>query len=544
LLLKNHIAMKEKMINMAHYANPLSKRNTMIVAVLSLVLLCPMSFGNTDQTSNKNSLYIDSKLMENLGTLDWVQATTAAPWTPRQFHGALAFENKIWILGGIDQDFPFSHSNDVWYSTDGMSWTLATDEVPWANGPFYTRDRFASVVFDNKMWIMGGGNADVHLNDIWYSSDGVNWIQVTEHAQWSARSNLQGLMLDNKIWIIGGDRGGPRFNDVWYSSDGVTWTQVTDNAEWGILHGYSTAVFQDKMWVIGGYNHTYGSLVGSVWSSVDGAQWTYEGDCGARSDQTSVVAGGGIWLMGGNYAGYYTNGVWSSPDGANWDWVDCGSHWEPKIRHASVAFDGKICVLGGLNMTKNYTANDVWYAEVFNAHFSGAPLTDTAPLIVQFTDESISVLETITSWLWDFGDGATSTEQHPVHTYDLRGLYDVSLTVTSASNTDIETKTGYIHVTDAEHPYHSADIDQDHKISLSELLRIIQFYNSGGLHCASATEDGYAPGMGDQTCDLHASDYNPPDWTINMSELLRIIQFFRSPGYYPCIDGEDGFCVD
>ena len=35
-------------------------------------------------------------------------------------------------------------------------------------------------------------------------------------------------------------------------------------------------------------------------------------------------------------------------------------------------------------------------------------------------------------WLWDFGDGMTSTQQHPVHTYALPGTYAVSLTTTSS----------------------------------------------------------------------------------------------------------------
>jgi Leucine-rich repeat (LRR) protein len=90
---------------------------------------------------------------------------------------------------------------------------------------------------------------------------------------------------------------------------------------------------------------------------------------------------------------------------------------------------------------------------------------------------------------------------------------------------------------------HSADQDGDFRINLSELLRVIQFFNSGGYHCQTGTEDGYAPGLaGDQTCAPHSSDYNPQDWRISLSELLRVIQFFNSGGYHPCAEGEDGFC--
>ncbi|HNR31489.1 MAG TPA: hypothetical protein PKI11_11425, partial [Candidatus Hydrogenedentes bacterium] len=85
---------------------------------------------------------------------------------------------------------------------------------------------------------------------------------------------------------------------------------------------------------------------------------------------------------------------------------------------------------------------------------------------------------------------------------------------------------------------------------LTELLRVIQFYNSGGFHCAANpgdTEDGFVPGTGaDQTCCPHDSDYAPsgPDWQIVLTELLRLIQFYNSGGYHYCpVDGtEDGFC--
>ncbi len=95
---------------------------------------------------------------------------------------------------------------------------------------------------------------------------------------------------------------------------------------------------------------------------------------------------------------------------------------------------------------------------------------------------------------------------------------------------------------------HTADQNGDNEISLSELLRVIQFFNSSGFHCQAGTEDGYAPGTGDTaSCDPHASDYNPQDWAISLSELLRVIQFFNSAGYHACPSEdpptEDGFCV-
>ncbi len=58
------------------------------------------------------------------------------------------------------------------------------------------------------------------------------------------------------------------------------------------------------------------------------------------------------------------------------------------------------------------------------ADFTETPTSGTAPLQVQFTDHSPSKP---TNWLWDFGDGTTSTSQNPSHTYTTPGTYSVTL---------------------------------------------------------------------------------------------------------------------
>jgi Leucine-rich repeat (LRR) protein len=97
---------------------------------------------------------------------------------------------------------------------------------------------------------------------------------------------------------------------------------------------------------------------------------------------------------------------------------------------------------------------------------------------------------------------------------------------------------------------HAADQNGDGVIGLSELLRVIQFYNLSGYGCdeeGNPSEDGYLPGPGGaQDCPPHSSDYNPQDWDISLSELLRLIQFYNNLGFEPCNTEpptEDGFCL-
>ena len=71
------------------------------------------------------------------------------------------------------------------------------------------------------------------------------------------------------------------------------------------------------------------------------------------------------------------------------------------------------------------------------AGFSATPTLGTPPLDVQFIDESTGE---ITQWAWTFGDGGTSTERSPSHTYSAAGEYTVSLTVTGPDGSDVETR--------------------------------------------------------------------------------------------------------
>jgi PKD repeat protein len=67
------------------------------------------------------------------------------------------------------------------------------------------------------------------------------------------------------------------------------------------------------------------------------------------------------------------------------------------------------------------------------ASFSAAPISGNSPLPVTFKDTSTG---SPTSWLWDFGDGTTSTKQDLTHIYFVSGNYIVNLTVTNAKGTD------------------------------------------------------------------------------------------------------------
>lgn len=202
----------------------------------------------------------------------------AAPWQRRHDAGWLVYNNMLWIVGGDNNTG--NYQNDVWSSVDGLNWVQVTDTVPWAD-----RATQSVMVFNNLMWLMGGQTINLNpnivtagtaYNDVYSSADGVSWKLVTPQAGWSPRGQIIGqVVYGGKMWIIGGGTYDVRtyLNDVWSSSDGATWTQVTSAAPWAGRQFHNVAVFADKMWVVAG--GTAASEGGStdVWYSTDGSNW-------------------------------------------------------------------------------------------------------------------------------------------------------------------------------------------------------------------------------------------------------------------------------
>lgn len=76
------------------------------------------------------------------------------------------------------------------------------------------------------------------------------------------------------------------------------------------------------------------------------------------------------------------------------------------------------------------------------------------PLAMPFTDQSFSTYNDVNSWYWHFGDGRTSTQQHPTHTYNQPGIYNVQLIATTSKGC-IDTITKRV----TFHPKPKADFD-------------------------------------------------------------------------------------
>jgi gliding motility-associated-like protein len=140
----------------------------------------------------------------------------------------------------------------------------------------------------------------------------------------------------------------------------------------------------------------------------------------------------------------------STGNPASWSW-NLGNSTTSTLQNPSTTYftPGTYTVsLTVTNASGSNTKTITNYITVFappTVNFSGDSTVTCPPKNVQFTNLTTPGSSGSTSYLWDFGDGNTSTQINPNHTYTTVGNYNVSLIVTNSNGcTKSLTKTGYI----------------------------------------------------------------------------------------------------
>ncbi len=204
----------------------------------------------------------DGALYTSADGVDWTLVTDSAPWAGRYAAGGIVFADRMWVMGGRKASTLF---NDVWSSTDGIDWTLETENAPWSKRQLFSM----LAVHGGKMWVMGGGITTYHpfkaYSDVWSSPDGKTWSRVTESAPWPPRIWSTSVVYRNRLWILGGFRAEPTWNnfgDAWYSVDGADWNELVTETGWSPRHELSAYVHAEKLWVVAG---NFWPLKNDVW---------------------------------------------------------------------------------------------------------------------------------------------------------------------------------------------------------------------------------------------------------------------------------------
>ena len=238
------------------------------------------------------------------------------------------------------------------------------------------RSTHGSLVFQDKMWLIGGRTAsENHIAEVWSSTDGYNWTEVNPSAAFGARKEFVSMVHDGKMWVLGGEiEGNLLANDVWYSSDGATWHEATPAASWHVRDYFGGVAFasgatgSDEMWVLGHYTGDARGIPGveDHHYSTDGSTWSSVSVSGLPpSSFFPAITFNNVILIVGGY--FYTNSAWSesntiysSTDGVNWAELSVsGSIWDARRLHTTLVYDDKLWILAGYS---GYNRDDYWYS--------------------------------------------------------------------------------------------------------------------------------------------------------------------------------------
>lgn len=174
----------------------------------------------------------------------------------------------------------------------------------------------------------------------------------------------------------------------------------------------------------------------------------------------------------------------------------------------------------------NHTATGIDLQDLCKADFIPERYMTCVLDSLQFTDLSIATPDT---WLWNFGDGETSTEQHPVHVYYTAGNYPVTLTVTKGGNT-ITAAVQTVYVSD-QNPVAAYVQDFESVSSISDIALLNQTDNAALAYQLSGSvgynSNSSARVQTNDTTEAYAGRTSLLSSAINLSGKVNVPFHFK-----------------
>lgn len=284
----------------------------------------------------------------------WILRNSDPGFGVRSELTCINYKGRLWVIAGMGNQIYY---NDIWNTSDGTNWECVNKEAE-----FSARYGHSSVVFNDKMWVIGGYTGQ-YCDDVWYSSDAQRWTRATAEAGFGARADHTSVVFKNAIWVIGGSITGPTIvKDVWKSTDGEHWELATASPGFAPRRLHTSVVFDGRMWVIGG--NDWNALYNDVWYSYDGVKWsmaTEHAPFKARYVHTSFVFDNKIWVVAGADSDGYMNDSWYTTDGKNWIQAEKNAAFVERAVCAGEVFNGKMWLIGGaVFKPAHMSINEVW----------------------------------------------------------------------------------------------------------------------------------------------------------------------------------------
>ena len=289
--------------------------------------------------------------------------------TPLVYH-----REHFWIFGGGDVE-DLNYYNDIWVSSNGLHWNEVTENAPWKR-----RISHQVVVKDNGFYLMGGqsdeGTTTTYENDVWWSADGTNWTFVT-NAPWSGRRYHQVVVKDNALWVTGGRAGvDTQFGDIWKSEDGTNWEEPMLNLSvYAAVDSHHLFNDGDQYYLVGGridngnleaIYRTRSDTLTSSWDLLSEEELIFF---------SAIVRdfAGTIYQLGGSSGGRVDD-IYSSPSFTNFDFstpltTDAG--WSGRSSHRVVvdAYN-RLWLFGGKTGESTTYNNEIWYSDATRTNWT------------------------------------------------------------------------------------------------------------------------------------------------------------------------------
>ena len=359
----------------------------------------------------------------------WRLERDGAAFGRRWFHRTVVFDGAIWMIGGHapeDRSGPGNAGlNDIYRSTDGVNWTFISQTFPLLPAPPLDPINLTATVFEDEIWVVRHGEA-------YSTTNGVNWTQkATGLFGGGTRANASLTVYDNALWYVGGtpsfvssgnNVGIDASNAVYKSSDGITWSQLAA-PPFTPRFRHSSFVRNGKLWVFGGQGYVNGAPApapGDAWSTTDGVTWTQETTTGrlARGFFLETIEESNparVTIVGG-IQGTYANAVWQSSGTAQWTVRTAFAQFSPRHTETAV-FNGYFWAIGGA-VTNDGTPGSGNIDEVWRSAdgLNWTRITPTTPIFSPRDGHRVLVFNN-RLWViggWDNVTGGSGTRNNEV----------------------------------------------------------------------------------------------------------------------------------
>jgi hypothetical protein len=229
----------------------------------------------------------------------------------------------------------------VWISADGTA--------TWRRLTLEGSTGLRAVVMTPSRVLVAGAARSGHGAPLWLSSDGVEWIPVSDGRTF-AGAVVTGLALGGPSFVAVGydDRGAA----AWWSTDGLAWERATAPSFTSRRVSAVTAS-PGGLVAVG-----FGADGAVAWRSLDGRSWTMTGGFDAALERLSAVAAtsSGVMAVGSGPSGPV---VWRSDDGRRWDPLD-GRAWSAEDELVTIGARGARVVAAG----RSGLEAAVWLGEI------------------------------------------------------------------------------------------------------------------------------------------------------------------------------------